>query len=118
MREKALLLSARHGRAIQVRYWIVAFGLIVALGDAIAGICSGLVCVLPTMMLLCGVANAIAEVARRRGPVHVWHFWGMMPLDTLVIGCAVGSLGQHGTLRMSFYVVAAASYALGLPRVA
>lgn len=119
VREKALLLAARHGSAIKVRYWIVACGLVVATGAALSGFLKGpLLWPLTALTLLCGLANVVADVTRRRGPISPWHFWGMMPLDTLVIAGAVASLGSRGAMMMSFYIVAATSYALGLPRAA
>jgi diguanylate cyclase (GGDEF)-like protein len=119
VREKVILLAARHGRAIRVRYWIVACGLAVAVGAAVTQFLKGpLLWPLTALILLCGLANVVADVARRRSRVSAWHFWGMMALDTLVLGGAVASLGQRGALLVSFFIVAASSYALGLPRAA
>ncbi|HEX6630011.1 MAG TPA: EAL domain-containing protein [Gemmatimonadaceae bacterium] len=117
-REKMLLQKARHRISIRMRYVFVAVALLLAVGDLWGDIFPGPWDVLLITPLLTGVANLAADLLRRRGRDEPWHFWALLATDTAVISVMVALLGTAGYLAVPFYVAAASSYALGLPRAA
>ncbi len=117
-REKALLLHARHGHAIRIRYWLSGFGALLAFANLLAGLFPGSPWVLVGAAALTTTLNLAADRARRRNQVALWHFWSLLVTDTLAIGVGIAMLGDRGALGGAFYIVAAGSYALGLPTVA
>ncbi|HEU4629070.1 MAG TPA: EAL domain-containing protein [Gemmatimonadaceae bacterium] len=117
-REKWLLQAARHRTSIRLRYILVAVSLLLALADFWGDLFPGsweLVLIVP---LLTGVANAAADLLRRRGWDAPWHFWALLAIDTAVIGGTAALLGTAGYLAIPFFLAASGVYALGLPRAA
>ena len=117
-REKSLLQAARHRISIWLRYVFLAVSLLMAMADFWGDIFPGQWELLALPPLICGVANLAADLLRRRGRDEHWHFWGLLATDTAVISAMATLLGTAGYLAIPFYVAAASSYALGLPRAA
>lgn len=117
-REQAVLRMARHGRAIRLRYVLVAVAMLIPLLDPLLHVFTGPWQLLVAGLLLTGAGNAAAHWCWRRERAALWHFWALLGLETLVIGVGVGVAGPAGPLTIPFFITAAVAYGIGMPHAA
>ena len=117
-RERAVVQLARHGQAIRLRYALVVVGLLVVFLDLRADVFVGDWRLMLASPLLTGLLNLAAHWLWARDRGAPWHFWGMLGVDTLVIGWAAAVAGPAGYLLLPFIITAAVGYASALPRAA
>jgi methyl-accepting chemotaxis protein len=117
-RERLLVMEARHGQAIAMRWTVGAFALLLAavgsFGETFAISWQWAV----GLAAFSWVLNAGAVLLRRAGRFHPFHFWGMIVVDTLVLSGVAVALGAHGYLVLPLFVFTVGGYALGMPRAA
>lgn len=116
-REKSLLQNEWLRQTIRLRFILVGIVWAMAFADFVFPFIEDRWPFLGAS-LAATIVNVVAAAVQRRSAERPWHFWALLLSDTLLIGCLVNLAGQLGYFGIPFFLVAAASYGLGLPRAA
>jgi methyl-accepting chemotaxis protein len=118
MRERLLLLEARHAEAIRFRWAVMLLALaLIVIGrwGADVAFFYGIILAITGATLL---TNACAAWLRRSGRFSAWQFWFMIGVDALLLLGLTMALEGHGYLVLPLVVATITGYALGVPRAA
>ncbi|HEV2149078.1 MAG TPA: methyl-accepting chemotaxis protein [Longimicrobiaceae bacterium] len=117
-RERLLVMEARHRQAISKRWWIALLSVALSL----AGTWTDALSIPYTLAFALAAVDLSANAAvlwlLRSGRFAPWQFWGIITVDTVILGGVVVGLGREGYLVLPVLIFAIGGYALGMPRAA